>query len=375
MSDSFPKFKAAVVQASSILYDREKCVEKAVALIEEAARGGADLVALPESFIPGYPFHLWLGSPMWYHPLFKEWFCNSVEIPSKTVERLREVARKRHINVVIGVTEREHNSCYNTLLYISRRGELLGKHRKVMPTHVERAHWGLGDGSDLVTVDMDFGKLSGLLCMEHSMDLARHALIAQQAKVHVAAWVGFSNVQGWESFNESTSLCARYHAHAGDCFVLNVQSTADKQNVEKLCESDYQKDLFKAGGGWSAIISPGGSVLAGPLVDEEGILYADVDLSAIADWAHWHDATGHYARPDALSLMVNSKRNRVCRPMHESGAAAQFGPAEQRGATARLVEGVEQLLEAVRQRRPEREIERMAAEVTTRSRAVDGHRT
>lgn len=372
MTTQFPVFKAAVVQASSILYDQAKCLEKSVDLIKKAASEGAELIALPEVFIPGYPFHAWLDSPMGYGSLFREWFLNCVEIPSKTVDVLCQVAADRRVNVVIGISEREHNTCYNTMLYIDKRGRLLGKHRKLKPTHVERTHWGQGDGTDLRAVDMDFGRLSGLACMEHSMDLARHALIAQRAQVHVAAWVGFSNVTGWESFDEVTSLCARYHALAGDCFVLNVASTADQQNVDKVCQNDHHSKYFKKGGGWSAIIRPGGGIIAGPLAGEEGILYAEIDLNTIADWAHMHDATGHYARPDVLSLMVHSEPQRVHRPMYELGAGGLHGAADHRGAGARDADSVDRLVEAVRQGRPKAEIERLAAEVTPRGRAAEG---
>ncbi len=354
MGDTFPVFKAAVVQASSILYNREQCLEKAVALIKEVAKEGAELVAFPESFIPGYPYHIWLGSPMWYHELFKEWFFNSVEIPSKTTDVLCEAARRNNIDVVMGLTERDGNTCYNTLLFINRRGQILGKHRKLMPTHVERVHWGYGDGSDLQTVEFDFGRTSGLICWEHTMDLARHALIAKRPKVHIASWVGFSNVVGWETlFNMSTELCARYHAHVGECYVLNVQGTADKACVEKLCQTDYQRQFFKEGGGWSAIIGPGGGIIAGPLMGEEGILYADIDLNKIADMAHWHDATGHYARPDVLSLLVNSEKYQVVRPMHHGvEEAALFGrpPAGDSATASRLLAGIEKLSAMLQQK-------------------------
>ena len=362
MGDIFPKFKAAVVQASSILYDRQKCLDKAIALIDETAKNGAELVALPESFIPGYPYHVWMGSPMWYHDLFKEWFFNSVEIPSKEVDAICQAAARNHIDVVIGVTERENNTCYNTLLYISRTGKLLGKHRKLMPTHVERVHWGAGDGSDLRIVDMAFGKVSGLICWEHTMDLARHAMIAQRPKVHVAAWVGFSSMLGWETlFDMSTELCSRYHAHVGECFVLNVQGTVDKQNVEKLNQTDYQKQFFKEGGGWSAIIAPGGSFLTGPLKGQEGILYSDIDLNAIADMAHWHDATGHYARPDLLSLMVNLQPYHVTRPMQVGLPAVDSCATDESAESQHLVSQVTQLMAAIRNQLTTGDVERIAS--------------
>lgn len=310
------KFKVAAVQASSILYDREKNLEKAISLIEESAKKGAQLAVLPESFIPGYPYHIWLGTPMWYHELFKEWFLNSVEVPSKTTDALCEAARRNNIFVVIGISERDGNTCYNTILFIDNKGKIFGKHRKLMPTHVERVHWGMSDGSYLNVYDTELGRMSGLVCWEHTMDLVRHSLIAQRSQLHCAVWVGFSSITGWETlFDMSTELSARYHAHVGECFVINSQSTVSKENVEKLMQTEYQKEWIKPGGGWTAIIAPGGSILAGPLKGEEGILYAEVDMGMIADMAHWHDATGHYSRPDVTNLLLNRDPYQITREL------------------------------------------------------------
>lgn len=316
MGDVFPIVKAAVVQAASVLYDREQTLDKAVNLIEEAARQDAELVVFSESFLPGYPYHIWLGAPEWYHNLFKEWFVNGVEIPSKTTDTLCNTARANDIDVVMGVSERDGNTCYNTLLFINRQGKILGKHRKIMPTHAERTCWGLGDGTNIRVFDFERFRLSGLICWEHTMDLTRYALIAQRPQIHVASWFGGS--AAWypktDKFNLSSQLAARYHALVSECFVLNVQGTLDKSGYEKLCQTDYQQQFLREGGGWSAIIAPGGEYLAEPLEEQEGILYAELDLNAIADMAHWHDATGHYARPDLLSLLVNNEEYRVIRP-------------------------------------------------------------
>ena len=197
MGDVFPTIKAAVIQAASVLYDREQTLDKAVALIEEVARQGAELAVFSESFLPGYPYHIWLGAPEWYHDLFKEWFLNSVEIPSKTTDVLCDVARANNIDLVMGVSERDGNTCYNTLLFINRQGKLLGKHRKIMPTHAERTCWGFGDGTNIRAFDFDRFRVSGLICWEHTMDLTRHALISllvNNEKYHVTrSFFGKSN--------------------------------------------------------------------------------------------------------------------------------------------------------------------------------------
>ncbi|KST68985.1 carbon-nitrogen hydrolase family protein [Mastigocoleus testarum] len=325
MGDIFPTVKVAAVQAASVLYNREQTLEKAVSLIEEAAEQGAELAAFPESFLPGYPYHIWLGAPEWYHDLFKEWFLNGVEIPSKTTDVLCDVARANSIAVVMGLNERDGNTCYNTLLFINQQGKLLGKHRKIMPTHAERTCWGLGDGTNLQVFDFGRFQVSGLICWEHTMDLTRHALIAQKPQIHVASWFGGS--AAWypktEKFNLSSQLASRYHALVGECFVLDVHGTLDKSGYEKLSQTDYQKEFLREGGGCSAIIAPGGEYLVKPLEEREGILYAELDLNAIADMAHWHDATGHYARPDLLHLQVNNQEYQVTN-LVESKSSNEF---------------------------------------------------
>jgi aliphatic nitrilase len=224
--------------------------------------------------------------------------------------------------LVVGVNERDGNTCYNTLLFIDRKGSILGKHRKLMPTHEERTVWGMGDGSDLVVFDTDVGKLSGLICWEHTMNLVRHALYTMGEQVHCAVWTGASALRGWEKlFNMGTEISARYHAHVGECFVINVQNTSDEATKQVLCETDEQKESFRVGGGWTAIIAPGGEMLAGPLKDKEGILYADLDLNLIVDWALWHDAVGHYARNDVVSLVINREKYSAAKE-----AGTQYAP-------------------------------------------------
>ncbi len=362
MGDIFPKFKAAAVQAASVYLDREKSLEKTVALIEEAASQGATLVVLPESFIPGYPWFVWLGTPVTRpqqrQKLFRQWFLNAVEIPSATTDALCAAARAHDTYVVVGVNERDGNTCYNTLLFIDRKGSILGKHRKLMPTHEERTVWGMGDGSDLVVFDTDLGKLSGLLCWEHTMDLTRHALYTMGEQVHCAVWTGGSALQGWEElFNTGTEIAARYHAHVGACFVINVQNTCDKATKEVLCETAEQKKSLRVGGGWTAIIAPGGEIVAGPLKDKEGILYADLDLDLIVDWAQFHDPVGHYARNDVLSLLINREKYSAAKE-----AGAPYAPSA-RGPRLEELECRFQSLKAKIEEGENEELKRLAEEL------------
>lgn len=215
MADTFPKFRAAAAQAASVFLNRDESIEKACRLIEEAASQGADIIAFPETFVPGYPFWIWTHTPTRGAPLFYELFTNSVEVGSDATARIAAAARKAGIHVVLGVSERDGGTLYNTQLYFNRRGELIGRHRKLQPTHVERTVWGRGDGSDLKVFDSDIGRISGLICWEHTMDLARYALTTQRQQIHIGAWPGISALTHDPNsgfFNQVVETAVRYHA-------------------------------------------------------------------------------------------------------------------------------------------------------------------
>lgn len=307
MGDRFPKVKVAAVHAASPFLDREAGVEKTCDLIAQAAEGGAELVVFPETFIPGYPFWIWTHTPSMGSPFFFRLFANSVEVPSEATDRIGAAARKAGAWVVVGISERDGGTLYNTLLYFNDSGQIVGKHRKLVPTCVERTVWGRGDGSGLRLVDAPFGKMGGLICWEHSMDLARYALTSQGEQIHIAVWPAGSAVSHDPSsgvFDDLTEAAARHHAAAGQCFVINVQSCIDAATVKEL-GFEGKPEMVREGGGWTAIIAPTGQILAGPNRDKEAILHAELDLSLIAQFKYVSDAAGHYARPDVLQLLVN----------------------------------------------------------------------
>ncbi len=327
MGDTYPVIKAAVVHAASEFLDREKSTDKACRLIEEAGAQGAQLIAFPEAFIPGYPFWIWTHTPTRGAPLFAEYFANSVELDSDCVKRIGAAARKANAYVVMGVSERDGGTLYNTQLYFDDKGELIGRHRKLQPTHVERTVWGRGDGADVIVLDTAIGKLGGLICWEHTMDLARYALTSMGEQIHIAAWPGISALSHDPNsgfFNEVTSAAARHHALAGQTFVLNVQSCVNEQVIEKL-GLQGQEDMIRTGGGWSAIIAPNGNFVAGPHTETEAILYGDLDMQQIVYIKYICDSAGHYARPDVLRLLTNFGAQPVVETV---GEAASGLPAE-----------------------------------------------
>jgi nitrilase len=309
---------AAIVQHSPVFLNLEASLEKACGLIEEAAAQGANIVAFPETWLPGYP--VWLDyapkAAVWdYGPakaLYRLLAENSVSIPGPHVDRLLGVAKGAGSHVVMGVHERRGGTLYNTLLILDRDGRAFEVHRKLVPTYAERLVWGRGDGSTLRAHATEFGVLGGLICWEHWMPLARAAMHAQHETVHVAQW---------PSVNRLHDLASRHYAFEGQCFVLAAGSVLTKREAIEGCRSLGQSaseaielleatpkgddDLLLRGG--SAIIAPNTHYLAGPVLDEARILYADLQPELITEGQFALDTQGHYARPDVFTLDVNDR--------------------------------------------------------------------
>lgn len=309
MPDHYPIVKAAVVQAAPILFDRQATVVKACRLIEEAGNNGAQLVLFPEAFIPAYPrglsFGMVVGSRSAEGRLtWQRYWENSVDVPGPATEALAEAARTAGVYLAMGVIERDsqfsRGTLYCTLLYFGPDGRLLGKHRKLKPTAAERLIWGEGDGSTLTVLDTSLGRMGGLICWENYMPLARMALYGKGVELYLAPTA---------DQRDSWQATLRHIACEGRCFVLGCNQYVTKEmyppelpGIEELVE---QPQILSRGG--SAIISPLGEVLAGPLFDQEGILYADLDLAEIGRGKLDLDVVGHYSRPDVFQLTVNEQ--------------------------------------------------------------------
>ena len=309
MTHTFPRFKAAVVQAAPVLFDREATVEKTCQLVAEAAAQGAKLVLLPEAFIPCYPRGLSFGAVVGSRTpegrlTWERYWTNSVDVPGPDTAILGEAAREAGVYLAIGVIERDTEfsggTLYCTLLYFGPDGSLLGKHRKLKPTAGERLIWGEGDGSTLVTFDTELGKLGGLICWENYMPLARTAMYGKGVEVYLAPTADQRDT--WQA-------TLRHIACEGRCFVLGCNQFVTKSmypsDLPGIEDMESQPDVVCRGG--SAIISPLGEYLAGPLFDEEGILIAELDLADVAQSKYDFDAVGHYARPDVFQLLVNEQ--------------------------------------------------------------------
>jgi nitrilase len=304
-------FRIAAVQASPVFMNLDATVTKACRLIEEASANGATLAVFPEAFVPGYPLWVWFVPSGHTHPLrtlYAHLHRNSMSIPGPEVSRLAQAAADCRITVAIGVNERNtegsNSTLYNTLLYLGADGRVLGTHRKLIPTAGERLVWGHAAGCDLEVFDLPFGRLSGLLCWENYMPLARYALLAWGEQIHVAPT--------WDR-GEPWISTMRHVAKEGRCIVVGACQVLHKDNIPDLAEfkSTYLADVS----GWinpglSLIVDPDGKIVAGPLESVEGILYADIAGHQLIGPRWQLDVAGHYARPDVFELRVH----RAARP-------------------------------------------------------------
>ena len=290
-----PYLAAAVQRAPGLT--REDGVERAVDAIETAAREGASLIVFPETWIPAYPYyHGQAAHQQAFRELYRRTFEHSIAIPGEDWSRIAQAAAAARAHVVIGVNEREPQAgtIYNTLAYIGPGGELLGKHRKLVPTLSERLIWGYGDGSDLDVYDTALGRLGGLICYEHQMAPARYALSTLGIQVHASVW------PGWEQLHPVVDAATRHLAYENACYVIVARETMSPDRLP--AGTPLAEESFWQASGGSAIIAPGGKYLVEPVTDQETIIYAEIDPQATVESKRWVDSAGHYARPDVFQL-------------------------------------------------------------------------
>ena len=300
--------RVAAVQAAPVFLQREATVDKAVGLIEKAAGEGAGLVVFPEVFVPAYPDWVWRTRPWDRHAsaLYARLLDQAVVVPSPATEALGAAAARAGAWLSIGVDERDRHSTtlYNSQLLFAPDGALVQCHRKLMPTGGERLVHGMGDGSTLGVVDTPFGRVGTLACWENYMPLARAALYAQGVDIYLApTW---DNDDVWVP-------SMRHIAKEGRVYVVGVNYCIRGSDVP--ADTPGRDDLWGGDDDWMAkgntvIVAPGGEILAGPLIGEEGILYADIDVSLARAARAQFDPVGHYGRPDVLRLIVDARPRR-----------------------------------------------------------------
>jgi nitrilase len=302
------RYKVAAVQAAPVFYDRAATVDKTIDLIREAADAGARLIAFPECWIPGYPWYVWLDSPAWGMQFVQRYHANALEVDSADTLRIREAAAEAGIWVALGFTEKMGGSLYISQMLIDDEGDIVTARRKLKPTHVERTVFGDGHGADLAVHQTPLGRIGMLCCWEHLQPLSKYALYAMNEQVHVAAWPSFSlyEKQAHMLGPEVNTAASLVYAVEGQCYVIAPCATISEALVDAICDTPDKRDLIRAGGGHARIYGPDGRLLSEILPeDQEGLVYAEIDLDMIPLAKAAADPAGHYARPDATRLLLS----------------------------------------------------------------------
>ena len=296
-------FRAAVVQAGSVIFDRDATLDKVATWAEKAAAGDAHLALFPEAFVSGYPRGVSFGSVIGSRTaegreVFRRYWESSIDVPGPAVDRLAEIAAATSLHLVVGVVERDIGTLYCTVLFFSPEG-YLGKHRKLVPTAAERAVWGSGDGSTLPVFDTPLGKLGAVICWENYMPLLRTAMYAKGVQLWCAP-----TADGRDTWLPTI----RHIAREGGCFVFSCNQFTRLRDYPEGVSNELTSEPDEAISlGGSCIVGPMGQVLAGPAWDGEDILFADIDLDEIPRAKFDLDVVGHYARPDLFRLLVDEE--------------------------------------------------------------------
>jgi nitrilase len=298
--------RAAVIQDAPVVFDPEATIKKIARLTAEAAKDGAELVLFPEAFVSAYPKGLDFGARLGVRKPegrvdFRRYYESSIDVPGPHTHRLGEIAKENNVHLVLGVMEREQGTIYCTVLFFSPAGELMGKHRKLMPTALERLVWGFGDGSTMQVFDTPVGRMGAVICWENYMPLLRTYMYSQGIQIYCAPTAD----------DRDTWLPTMQHiAMEGRCFVISccqyLLRSDCPEDFDTIMGDDPDTILMRGG---SCIVNPLGQVLAGPNFEGPCILTADLNLDEIAEGKYDMDCVGHYARPDVFRLHVNLSKN------------------------------------------------------------------
>ncbi len=301
--------RAAAAQLSPVLENADGTVEKVIDTIAAAARDGVRFLVFPETFVPYYPYFSFVQPPVLMGREHMRLYENAPTVPGPVTALVAEAARRHGMVVVLGVTERDHGSLYNTQLVFDATGELLLRRRKITPTFHERMIWGQGDGAGLSVVASAVGRIGALACWEHYNPLARYALMAQHEEIHASQFPG--SLVG-PIFADQIEVTIRHHALESACFVVNATGWLTEAQIASITpDAGLQRAI--RGGCCTAIVSPEGAHLATPLREGEGLVVADLDMGLIVKRKRMMDSVGHYARPELLHLVLRDEPTRALR--------------------------------------------------------------
>lgn len=302
--------KVATSIVAPVLFSKDGCLEKVVSMTAEAAANGAKLIVFPETYVPGYPWWIWMGiNNNKKLELFKKQFANALEVKSPEMEYVQQAAKKNGTIIALGFVERDAGTLYNSQVLISEEGQILIHRRKLMPTGEERTIWGMGDATSLKVADTSIGKIGMLICYEHSMPLSRYSLYSLGEEIHIAMWPGANYKSQPRDRKKIIDVAMRNMTFEGQVYTIYSSSCVGSEELKFYLELDpANQGILDEGGGISGIVDPISNYIAGPIEDKEQIVYAEINLDNIVSVKHMIDSVGHYARPDVFQLNVFSRK-------------------------------------------------------------------
>jgi arylacetonitrilase len=302
--------RVAAVQASPVHMNLDASIDKAIALAEQARDKGCQLIAFGEAWLPGYPYHIWLGAPIWGLQFVKRYYDNCLDLEGPAFARLLAAAKQLGIMIAMGYSERAGGSLYLGQCLIGSDGALIFARRKLKPTHVERAVYGEGYGEDLIVADTPLGKIGALCCWEHVQPLNKYAMYSQGEAIHIAAWPSFAvyNDQAYALGREVNMNASQLYAVEGQNFVIAATSIITQDTLDLLQMNESNAGMLQLGGGSAMIFAPDGRRMMDYLPEhEEGLQIADLPMEAIIYAKAFADPAGHYSKPESTQLILHKR--------------------------------------------------------------------
>ncbi|GAB1317699.1 CN hydrolase domain-containing protein [Madurella fahalii] len=314
MASKPTRFKVAAAHAAPVFMNKAATIRKVVRLIEQAAADDIKLLVFPETFVPGYPYWIECYAPLKQVDALAKYAEESVVVEDKggDMAAIQDACRRTGVAINLGISERiaGGHTLFNSQVTVDGDGAILGVHRKLQPTYVERVVWAQGNGSTLRNWPLSLGyNLGGLACWEHTMNGARQALLMQNQHIHAGAWPALSTMAGFEAVADAQiEALMKTHALTAQVFVITASNYIDDTCLDWMTENLGEQDLVKAGGGWSSVLHPFCAYLAGPHTGaEEKLVQAEIDMSELRKVKVWVDGAGHYQRPEILHFNFDTR--------------------------------------------------------------------